>query len=215
VARGGLSARAQRDERRADVERRLVATLKRLMVDQPRFTDLTLVELLSETGISRTSFYKYFESKGDVLAAWFTDTVEQLLAAPRPHTGPGAPCREDLRLTMQQVADVYRAELSLMAAVYETAAHDFDMRERLAEALKELEGRVRRHIVRGMREDWINPELDAPAMAIWIVSLCEAGLRHIIGPAAPAALPEAIAAGADMLWFTLYAPVHPRGVITA
>lgn len=188
-----------------------MATLKRLMVDRPRFTDLTLVELLSETGLSRTSFYKYFESKGDVLAAWFADAVEQLLAAPRPHAGPGAPSREDLQLTLQAVADVYRTELSLMAAVYETAAHEFDMRERLAEALKEMEGRVRRHIMRGMREGWVNPELDAAAIAVWIVSLCEAGLRHIIGPADPAALPEAIAAGADTLWFTLYASVHPAG----
>jgi AcrR family transcriptional regulator len=208
MARAGASARALRDERRAEVERRLVTTLKRLIVEEPRFTDLKLSRLLEETGVSRTSFYKYFDSKSDVLAAWFSDAVEQLLNAPRPQAGADPPTREDLRSALQAVADVYRERLPLMAAVYETAAHEYDMRVRVAEALTEFEARVRRHITRGQREGWINPEIDPAAMARWIVALCESGLRHIIGPAKPAAVPEAVAVGADTIWFTLYAPAQ-------
>jgi AcrR family transcriptional regulator len=207
MARVGASARASRDERRVEVERRLVTTLERLIVEQPRFTDITLSQLLDETGLSRTSFYKYFQSKADVLVAWFDETVERLLAAPRPQAG-ASPTRDELRIAMEGLAAVYRPELPLIAAVYETAAHDADMRARLAEALAQIEDRVRRHIVRGRREGWINPVLEPAAMARWIVALCEDGLRYIVGPAQASELPAVIGAWADTLWFTLYEPVQ-------
>jgi AcrR family transcriptional regulator len=164
--------------------------------------------LLDEAGLSRTSFYKYFGSKTDVLAAWFDQTIEALLAARRPGGTDGTPSRADLRTTMLALTDAYRAKLGLLAAVYETAAHDSDLRARLTSVLDGFEDRVQRHIEHGMRAGWVNQAVDPAAMAAWVVRLCESGLRHIVGPADPSALSAVICAWADVVWFTLYAPAQ-------
>jgi AcrR family transcriptional regulator len=211
MARAGASARAQRDERRAEFERQLVAALERLIVVEPRFTELNLTRLLDEAGLSRTSFYKYFDSKADVLVVWLDGTVGRLLDAPRPGAGSSAPTRENLLLTMEEISNVYRAELPLIAAVYETAAHDYDLRAHVAGALGEMEARVRRHILRGRREGWVNADIEPGPMAAWIIALCESGLRHIVGPAKPSDVPAALDAWADTIWLTLYAPAARAG----
>lgn len=195
-----------RAQRRSEVERGLVATLEQLIADEPRFTGLTLERLVSAAGISRTSFYKYFDSKVDVLSSWLGELVELLEQAPQTWSGTAAPTRTELAEGMRNVAGVYRPRLPLVAAVYETAAADAELRAQLASALQSMEGTLRRHIARGQGEGWINVAVDDGEIARWLVYLTENGLRHIIGPAPEASVQELVDAWADTVWFTVYEP---------
>ena len=58
---------ANRQERREQIERRLLDATERLMADGASFTELSVDRLATEAGISRASFYIYFEDKGDLL----------------------------------------------------------------------------------------------------------------------------------------------------
>ena len=55
---------AKRQERREQIERRLLDATERLMADGASFTELSVDRLATEAGISRASFYIYFEDKG-------------------------------------------------------------------------------------------------------------------------------------------------------
>src|SRR5271154_1701712 len=58
---------AKRQERREQIERRLLDATERLMRDGASFTELSVDRLSGEAGISRASFYIYFEDKGHLL----------------------------------------------------------------------------------------------------------------------------------------------------
>lgn len=58
---------ANRQLRREQMERRLLEATERLMRDGASFTELSVDRLATEAGISRASFYIYFEDKGDLL----------------------------------------------------------------------------------------------------------------------------------------------------
>ena len=58
---------ANRQERRELIERRLLAATDRLMGGGASFTELSVDRLATEAGISRASFYVYFEDKGHLL----------------------------------------------------------------------------------------------------------------------------------------------------
>src|ERR1700746_2579643 len=56
-----------RQQRREKMERRLLDATERLMRDGASFTELSVDRLSTEAGISRASFYVYFEDKGHLL----------------------------------------------------------------------------------------------------------------------------------------------------
>jgi TetR/AcrR family transcriptional regulator, ethionamide resistance regulator len=205
VARNGTRADS-RAQRRLEVERALVATLEQLIAEEPRFTELTLERLVSAAGISRTSFYKYFDSKVDVLSSWLGELVELLEQAPKAWSSSTAPTRAELVEGLRDIAAVYRPRLPLVAAVYETAAADAELRAQLASALESMESALRQHIVLGRQEGWVNAAVDDGETSRWLVYLTENGLRHIIGPAPERGVQELVEAWADTVWFTLYQP---------
>lgn len=205
MARNGTRA-GTRAQRRSEVERTLVAALEQLIADEPRFTELTLERMLSTAGISRTSFYKYFDSKVDVLSSWLGELAALLTAAPRTWSSGAAPTRAELMQGLRDIAAVYRPRLPLVAAVYETAASDAELRAQLAEVLNSAESALRQHISQGQQRGWVNTRVDGAETARWLVYLAENGLRHIIGPAPERAVRALVEAWADTVWFTLYQP---------
>src|SRR4051794_34010288 len=64
VTRKSQSSRA---ERRDNIRRRLLAVLENLLDKGENFTEVSVERLVSEAGISRSTFYVYFEDKGDLL----------------------------------------------------------------------------------------------------------------------------------------------------
>src|SRR5947209_19242800 len=58
---------AKRQERREQIERRLLDATERLMRNGASFTELSVDRLATEAGMSRANFYIYFEDKGDLL----------------------------------------------------------------------------------------------------------------------------------------------------
>src|SRR6202051_2917029 len=58
---------ANREQRREQLKRRLLDATERLMRDGASFTELSVDRLSTEAGISRASFYIYFEDKGHLL----------------------------------------------------------------------------------------------------------------------------------------------------
>lgn len=90
---------ANRQERRGQIERLLLDATERLMADGASFTELSVDRLATEAGISRASFYVYFEDKGDLLRRLASQVFEDLadaaerwwgcpVAATRPTSSP-------------------------------------------------------------------------------------------------------------------------------
>src|ERR1700722_5524866 len=69
---------ATRQQRRDQMEQRLLDATERLMSDGTSFTELSVDRLSTEAGISRASFYIYFEDKGHLLRRLTSEVFAEL-----------------------------------------------------------------------------------------------------------------------------------------
>jgi TetR/AcrR family transcriptional regulator, ethionamide resistance regulator len=114
-----------RQQRRAEIEQQLLEATERLMGEGFAFTELSVDRLATEAGISRATFYIYFEDKrqlllqltrqvftelGDAAALWW-DFAEQ--------RNP-----DYARRAIRQIISVYRKHQAVLTAVNELVSYD-------------------------------------------------------------------------------------------
>src|SRR4051794_40080461 len=97
--------------------KRLLEVVEQLIAEGDRFTEITVEKLVGEAGISRSTFYVYFEDKGDLLRGWFTTINEEIAAAARTWWRLGATAtRDDLRHAQGLIFAAYAPHVPLLAA---------------------------------------------------------------------------------------------------
>src|SRR5260370_30224798 len=121
---------SRREERREQIELQLLAATDRLMAAGATFTELSVDRLATEAGISRATFYVYFEDKGQLLRELARQVFGEL--SDGAHQWWDTADRhdpEDARRSMASIIATYRRHQTLVAAVIETAAYDPDVAE--------------------------------------------------------------------------------------
>jgi AcrR family transcriptional regulator len=206
VTRKTQSARAKR---RDETRKRLLDVVERLLSQGENFTEISVERLVSEAGISRSTFYVYFEDKGDLLSAWFSDIIEELVEATAGwwSLDKGA-TRAQLREVLDGVVRTYRPHTALMAATYDAAAYDASVRELVESMMETNVATLRKHIKKGQKEGFVDPELPAVQTAQWLTWMAERGLHQLVRQATDAELDGLIDAYTSIVWNTLYAPAH-------
>jgi AcrR family transcriptional regulator len=207
VTRRSQSSRAQRREEMRD---RLLAVVERLLSDGEGYTEISVERLVSDAGLSRSTFYVYFEDKGDLLRAWFSGIEAEIASAARGWWALGrGSSREQLRSALSQVVKTYQPHTTLMAAMYDAAAYDQAVRELVREMMDRNIAGLRKHIKSGQREGFIDPQLPAQETAAWLTWMAERGLHQLVRDAGDAELERLIDAYTAVVWNTLYAPAGP------
>src|SRR6202008_2993814 len=114
-----------RQQRREQMERRLLDATERLMRDGASFTALSVDRLATQAGISRASFYIYFEDKGHLLRrlagqvfADLADSADQWWSVAWRHNP------DDVRAAMAGIVATYRRHQPVLVALNEMAAYD-------------------------------------------------------------------------------------------
>ena len=206
VTRRSQSTRARR---RDDVRDRLLAVVERQLGSGESYTELSVERLVSEAGISRSTFYVYFEDKGDLLRAWFTEVEAELDSAARDWWGlDSSSRREDLHSALDRVVKAYRPHTTLMAAMYDAAAYDAGVRALVETMMGANIAGLRKHIRVGQRDGFIDPDLPAQQTAQWLTWMAERGLHQLVRTAGDAELERLIDAYTAIVWNTLYAPAR-------
>jgi AcrR family transcriptional regulator len=204
-------SQSNRQQRRAEIEQQLLDATERLMAEGLSFTELSVERLASEAGISRATFYIYFEDKrqllmeltrhvtaelGEAAALWF-DVAEQ-----RDY--------EVARRSVRQIIAVYRRHEAVLTAMFELASYDPVVAE------------AHRAIVFGMSEQ-AKAALDRAAAAgaagpvhswetscalTWMIErTCHQTVRNS-PPEADDAIAEALT---EIVWRTWYLETPPVG----
>lgn len=194
-----------RQQRREQMERRLLDATERLMRDGASFTELSVDRLSSEAGISRASFYIYFEDKGHLLRRLAGQVFADLAdSADRWWSGAWRHDPGDVRATTTRIVAGYRRHQPVLVALNEMAGYDPLVGATYRNLLTAITGRVTRVIEDGQADGSIRPELPTTATAgalTWMVErVCHQNL-----PSAPdsydAQLAEALA---QIIWGALY-----------
>jgi AcrR family transcriptional regulator len=205
VTRRSQSSRA---ERRSEIRRRLLDVVQGLLDDGESFTEISVERMVQAAGMSRSTFYVYFEDKGDLLRDWFGDIRAEIADAGGWWEIDGDSTRDDLRAALSQLITTYHPHGALMAATFDAAAYDPSVRGLTSAMMDANTAALRKHIKVGQKAGFIDPELHPEQTAQWLTWMAERALHVILRDLPPAALQPHIDAYTAIVWNTLYAPTR-------
>jgi AcrR family transcriptional regulator len=194
-----------RAQRRDEVRRRLLSVVEQLLLAGEGYAEISVERLVSEAKLSRSTFYVYFEDKGDLLRAWFAQVIEELDdAAGAWWKLDASATHDDLRVALAQIVRTYRPHTTLMAALYDMSSYDPTVREEVATMMSRNTAGLRRHIQRGQKQGWIDPDLLPRETAAWLTWMAERGQHQMVRNADDDEVERLIDAYTDVVWNTLY-----------
>ncbi|MDW5593164.1 TetR/AcrR family transcriptional regulator [Conexibacter stalactiti] len=200
---------SRRAARREVIRDRLLDVVQRLLADGESFTEISVERMVQEAGMSRSTYYVYFEDKGDLLRAWFGEIEAEIAEAVAGWWEiDGDSSRADLRAALARVVEVYHPHAPLMAATYDAAEYDPSVRELVTAMMGANIASLRKHIRQGQAAGFIDPELPAAETAQWLTWMAERAFHVFLRGLRPAQLRTQVDAYTAIVWNTLYAPVR-------
>lgn len=196
---------ANRQERREQIERRLLDATDRLMADGASITEVSVDRLATEAGISRASFYIYFEDKGHLLRRLarhvFTDLTE---AAQRWWSVADRHDPADVRAAMAAIIAAYRRHQPVLVALNEMAPYDAAVGDTYRQLLAEVSEGFRAVIVAGQAAGTIRPQLPPETTANALVLMVERTCQQNL-PSRPTSFDTELAdVLTEIVWGALY-----------
>jgi len=202
-------AKSNRADRRDEIRRRLLAVVERLIERGESFAELSVERLVTEADISRSTFYVYFEDKGDLLRAWFAEINLELEEAARGWWSlDDKVTRADLHAALDRIVRTYRPHTTLMAATFDTAAYDPAVRELVGEMMASNVAGLRKHIRTGQAAGFVDPSLLPEQTSAWLTWMAERGLHQLVRNGSDAEVTRLIEAYTAIVWNVLYAPTR-------
>jgi len=202
-----MSAPSRRELQRAASVARIVTAAEDLIADADRVSDISVEQVISLAGVSRSTFYSYFDDMGHLLRAVGEGVVGEIIDAARKwmdlDTGVG---QEDLTAIFADLVVTYRRRAELLAALADAAAYDRGVREEFHRLLTIGHIELAKHIRRAQSAGGARADIDPEPTAAWLVWMVERGLYQQIRPAADDEVPAHVAALTAIVWHALYAP---------
>jgi TetR/AcrR family transcriptional regulator, ethionamide resistance regulator len=196
---------ANREQRREQMERRLLDATERLMSDGASFTEISVDRLSTEAGISRASFYIYFEDKGHLLRRLAGQVFGDLAAdAERWWSVAWRHNPDDVRAAMAGIIASYRRHQPVLIALNEMAAYDPMTAETYRELLTAISQRLTTVIEDGQADGSIRRGLAAATTASALTWMVERACHQNL-PTNPADYDADLATTlAEIVWGALY-----------
>jgi AcrR family transcriptional regulator len=200
--------RSRRAARRSAIGHELLAAFERLIAEGETFASMSVDRLTTEAGISRSTFYVYFEDKNDLLSALAEEIIQGLIAAAEEWwTLTDDITRPRIDEALGGIVDHYVAHQAVMLAVAEAAATDLVARAQYSVLLAQTRDQFEAHILTGQRTGSISTEVDAHHAAGWLTWMTERGLGRLVAPASGESRERLVRALTDVVWNTLYRDV--------
>jgi AcrR family transcriptional regulator len=196
---------AKRQERRQQIERDLLDATDRLMADGASFTELSVDRLATEAGISRASFYIYFEDKGHLLRRLATQVFSDLaVAADQWWSVSGRRDPADVHAAMSGIIAGYRRHQPVLVALNEMAGYDAGVRDTYRDLLTGITDQVAGVIERGQAAGSIRRSLPVTATASSLTWMVERTCHQNL-PFRPMSFDTELAASlTEIVWGALY-----------
>jgi AcrR family transcriptional regulator len=200
-----------REVRRALLARYFVDAVEPWLEAGESYADISVERLITTVDISRSTFYVYFDDKGDLLGAMAEDVTRDLAEAGSAWFDLATDAtKRDLRDALGQLFATYRRHQTLLGAITESAAFDARVRERhlalIDRAVQGLESHIKEHQAAGAAA----PDLDARRTAQWLTWMYERALYQLVGQATKPEARKLLDAATDLVWRALYAGYHPE-----
>ncbi|PTL60155.1 TetR/AcrR family transcriptional regulator [Paraconexibacter algicola] len=198
-----------RAERRTLLARHFVEAVEPLLEAGETYADISVERLIKAVDISRSTFYVYFDDKGDLLGAMAQDVTRDLAEAGSGwFEFPVDATKDDLREAIRPLFETYRRHQLLLGAITEAAAYDPRVREQHLALVGQAVDGLKAQIQLQQRAGGAPAELDAQRTALWLTWMHERGLYQMVPSASAREVHKLLDAMVDLVWRTLYAGFH-------
>jgi AcrR family transcriptional regulator len=199
-----------RSERRAAVRDALLVAVTELLSEGGSYADLSINAIVAEAGLAKSTFYQYFTGKNDLLGSLIDQVIEDTRARDAWLDFDRAPDVATVQRTIASRAAAYQPFLSLMAAAFEAAYVDAEVRANVERLMALLNDGIATHVRRGQTGGWIDPELGAEEIAVWINWMVSRGLHQLVLGADAERVDALLAGFGQLVWSILYAHAPGR-----
>lgn len=192
-------------QRRGMLSRHFVGVVEKLVEGGAAYADLSVEAIITAGGISRSTFYVYFNDKGDLLVAMAADVIGDLVSTGSSWWDlPADATKADLYAGLRIPIDTYREHRTILGTVVETAAYDPRVREQHQSLINQVVPALAEYIARAQTAGTADPELDAKRTARWLVWMIERGLYQVVGSADDDEVTRELDALTDVIWRVIY-----------
>jgi TetR/AcrR family transcriptional regulator, ethionamide resistance regulator len=172
--------RTDRGQRKAELSRRLLGAMERLVGEGEIFPSSSIARLTSAAGAGRSTFYFYFKDKTELLQSWFAPIAKELSELDSVWARLDATTeREDLRKGFEDLVEVFRRHGLALSIVLDATAYDPVIRRDVHESLSRSVAALAEQIERGQQGGWINGSLLARETATWLTMMRTRGAQDI------------------------------------
>ncbi|MBO3753034.1 TetR/AcrR family transcriptional regulator [Streptosporangiaceae bacterium NEAU-GS5] len=161
------ATRPSRDDRDA---REVIVTATRRLLDERRFDELSVADILSAADVARGTFYFYFASKQEVLAELVRRAIAHGHQAAEPWLTDSGDSRDAVRHGISEGARLWRAEAAVLRAIVENWRTDEQLTELWLQLMGSFTTATAERIVADGRPD---PAIDDDALAATLTWLGE------------------------------------------
>jgi AcrR family transcriptional regulator len=193
---------SNRAARRADILLALADAAAESVREESTFADLSVERLSRQAGISRASFYLYFEDKGELVRAWYDALASSAEVVLAEWWESERPTSQLISRVLNELADEYVGRRFIVNAVQDTSAQDPLLRDALDDAFLRRTAALRKHMVRGQRAGWVDAQLVASTTAPWLVAMIDRVMEQVVSRGRSEA--SLIETGTDIIRHTLY-----------
>ncbi|KRB80375.1 hypothetical protein ASE01_02535 [Nocardioides sp. Root190] len=193
-----------REERRLELGRYFIDAVTPMLAAGETYADVSVARMITQVGISRSTFYSYFDDKSDLLRAMGEDITIDLAEAGSAWFQLESPAdRADLRTALEPLFATYRRHQLLLRAITESASYDAGMRTLHASLVERAVAGLEGHL--GTIGTGGGRRLDAHRAATWLAWMLERGLYQIVAPASDEETELQLDTVVELTWRILYA----------
>jgi AcrR family transcriptional regulator len=198
------NVRRTREQQRAHYRTMLVEGMRRLL-DRKAYAEITVDDILTESGVARATYYANFKTKSELLLEVGGDLYRNALTVATPwwQLQSGA-SRRDLMDALGGIFDLYLPNKSTMAGLMEASAYEGEVQGQVRLLQQGSVLRLERHIRDGQRRGIVRDSLYPKETAGWLIWMVERGLYQMATSANSRQQRRLLESLTDVVWYTLY-----------
>jgi len=194
--------------RKQEIVGRLLPVVEQLIDRGESYLNLPLEDILKASSLSRTTFYRYFKDKYELLLALSEPAMEQVMdAATHPWRLGAHATQEGLEAELRRTIEVYRPHVALIEAMFEAATYDARAKEHFRGGFESVKAAIAEHLRTGQREGYIRADIHPVETAGWLTWMGERGMTQLVPGADEATIQRLAESLAAIVWNSIYA--HP------
>jgi AcrR family transcriptional regulator len=203
---------ARRHEaRKQELVERILPLVEELLEAAGGYVHLKVEDILQSAGLSRSTFYRYFKDKNELLLALSEPALREIrTAALRTwELGPHVTFTQ-FEAELYRTMEAYRPHVALMSALVEVSTYDVRVKALFGGFFEEVRSAIAAHIRLEQQRGLVRAGIDADAAAGWITWMAERGMNQLVPSADTAARRKLATSMATIVWHGVYDGLKPE-----